>query len=86
MSVKIDPKSKEFKSFNIDLKILNLDERSELNDKFMEEANNGVPKFSFWVDVVRQGTDLSDEEINKFSTDELIGIANKVFEEANKKK
>lgn len=86
MSIKVESKGKEFKSFNIDLKILNLDERCELNDKFISQANNGVPKFSFWVDVIRIGTELSDEDINKFSTDELIGIANKVFEETNKKK
>tara|TARA_R100000808_G_C2099379_1_gene117003 strand:- start:590 stop:850 length:261 start_codon:yes stop_codon:yes gene_type:complete len=86
MSVNVESKNKEFKTFRIDLKELNLDERSALNDKFMQEANEGLPKFSFWVDVVRQGTELPDEEINKFSTDELIAIANKIFEEANKKK
>lgn len=86
MSVSVESKNKEFKTFKIDLKELDLDQRSELNDKFMEEANNGVPNFSFWVDVVRQGTELPDEEINKYSTDELIAIANKIFEEANKKK
>ena len=85
MSVSVESKNKEFKTFKIDLKELGLDERSELNDKFMEAAVDGVPKFSFWVDVVRQGTDLPDEEINKYSTDELIAIANKIFEEANKK-
>ena len=86
MSVNVESKNKEFKTFKIDLKELGLDERSELNDKFMEAAVDGVPKFSFWVDVVTQGTDLPDEEINKYSTDELIAIANKIFEEANKKK
>ena len=86
MSVNVESKNKEFKTFRIDLKELNLDERSALNDKIMQEANEGLPKFSFWVDVVRQGTELPDEEINKFSTDELIAIANKIFEEANKKK
>ena len=86
MSVNVESKNKEFKTFKIDLKELNLDERSALNDKFMQEAHEGLPNFSFWVDVVRQGTDLPDEEINKYSTDELIGIANKIFEEANKKK
>ena len=86
MSVSVESKNKEFKTFKIDLKELDLDQRSELNDKFMVEANNSIPKFSFWVDVVRQGTELPDEEINKFSTDELIAIANKIFEEANKKK
>ena len=86
MSVSVESKNKEFKTFKIDLKELDLDQRSELNDKFMVEANNSIPKFSFWVDVVRQGTELPDEEINKYSTDELIAIANKIFEEANKKK
>ena len=86
MSVNVESKNKEFKTFKIDLKELNLDERSALNDKFMQEANEGLPNFSFWVDVVRQGTELPDKEINKYSTDELIAIANKIFEEANKKK
>ena len=86
MSVSVESKNKEFKTFKIDLKELDLDQRSELNDKFMEESSNGVPNFSFWVDVIRMGTELPDEEINKYSTDELIAITNKIFEEANKKK
>ena len=89
MAVKIKPSEKQtFKSFEIELKELGLDERSKLNDNFTNAFNesNQLPKFSFWVDVIRNGTSLSDEEINKYPTEELIAIANKIFEVANKKK
>ena len=61
--------------------------RCELNDMMIEEtAKSANPAFSWWGGIVLKYTDLDEEELNKYSTDEIIAIANAVFETANKKK
>jgi hypothetical protein len=51
-----------------------------------ETAKNGNPAFSWWGGIVLKYTDLDEEELNKYSTAEIIAIADAVFETANKKK
>ena len=86
--MKIEPsKNQEFKSFDIDIKAIGWKKRCELNDMMMQNGLNGkTPLFSFWGDICLKFTPLKEEELNKYSTDEIIAIANKIFEEANKKK
>jgi hypothetical protein len=62
--------------------------RCELNDMMIKENSNGatMPSFSWWGNIVLKYTDLKESELNKHSTDEIIAIANNIFEEANKKK
>ncbi len=80
-------KNQEFKSFEIELKELGLKDRCKLNDEMIAKSKGDeIPGFSYWIDVIRIGTELTDEEINKYSTDEIVAIAQKIFEEANKKK
>ena len=80
-------KDQAFKKFEIELKELDLKSRCKLNDEIIKKSqSNEMPGFSYWVDVIRIGTDLSDEEINKYSSDEIAAIANAIFEEANRKK
>ena len=59
----------------------------DLDDLMLEEnAKNGNPSFSWWGNIVLEYTELKEEELNKYSTDEIIAIANTIFEVANKKK
>tara|TARA_R100001082_G_C4340378_1_gene149861 strand:- start:637 stop:906 length:270 start_codon:yes stop_codon:yes gene_type:complete len=77
----------EFKQFEISIKTITWKMRCELNDMMIEANSEGnVPKFSWWGNVVLKYTELSEEELNNYSTDEIIAIANAIFEQANKKK
>ena len=84
--MKIKSDGKEFKSFEVKVNEITWQKRCELNDLMVESSKNGVPNFSFWGKVVLDCTGLSEEELNKYSTSEIISIANAIFEEANKKK
>ena len=87
-NLKVKPtEDQEFKTFEISIKDINWKMRCELNDKMIQQNENGkMPPFSWWGDVVLKYTALKEEELNKYSTDEIIAIANKIFEVANKKK
>ena len=87
-TVEIEPKEQQdFKKFEVSIKTITWKMRCELNDMMLQEnAKNGNPSFSFWGNIVLKYTDLDEEELNKYSTDEIIAISNAVFETANKKK
>ena len=86
--VKVAPnEQQEFKSFDLEINDIDLDKRCELNDMMLEISNNGTnPSFSFWVDIILKFTKLKKEELNKYSTDEIVAIATTIFETANAKK
>ena len=42
--------------------------------------------FTFWVDIIRKGTSFAEDDINKYSNEELYALGGKVIEEMNKKK
>ena len=87
MSAKVKPNDKQtFKEFEIQIDEITWKKRCELNDKMLEHSSGKIPPFSFWGEIVLNYTPLTEEEINKFSTDEIIAMANKVFEVANSKK
>ena len=87
MSVKVKPNDKQtFKEFEIQIDEITWKKRCELNDKMLEHSSGKIPPFSFWGEIVLNYTPLTEEEINEFSTDEIIAMANKVFEVANSKK
>ena len=53
----------------------------------LDISNNGTnPSFSFWVDIILKFTRLKKQELNKYSTDEIVAIATTIFETANSKK
>ena len=85
MKIKPDKKD-DFKPFEIDIKPIDWQQRCELNDLMIKEGTGDAPSFSFWGRVVLDCTDLKEEELNKYSTSEIIAIANTIFKEANKKK
>ena len=86
--VKIKPNDEQdFKPFDIAIKDINWKMRCDLNDMMIKENSNGsMPSFSWWGSIVLKYTYLKESELNKYSTDEIIAIANTVFEVANKKK
>lgn len=87
--MKIVPDKKnnqDFKPFEVEIDTIDWETRCKLNDMMMEESKSGAPSFSFWGKVVLDCTNLTEEELNKYSTAEIIAIANVIYEEANKKK
>ena len=77
----------DFKSFEVDIKDITWIMRCQLNDEMIKRNKEGdVPTFSWWGDIVLKYTELKESELNKYSTDEIIAIANTIFEIANKKK
>ena len=80
--VKVDGKG--VKTFELELKELNLTERAEVNDLIFDE--NTPKNFSFWLDIIKKGTVLTDDEIHKFSNEEIYSIGSKIILEMNKKK
>ena len=88
--IKVTPKEEQgqdFKEFEISMKDINWKMRCDLNDMMIKENSNGsIPSISWWGSIVLKFTDIKETELNKYSTDEIIAIANTIFEVANKKK
>ena len=86
--IKVKPtEEQDFNEFEISIKDIKWKMRCDLNDMMIKENSNGaMPSFSWWGDIVLKYTDLKEGELNKYSTDEIIAIANAIFEVANKKK
>ena len=73
-----------FKAFEVEVRELNLQEREELNDKIMDKEVK--QNFSFWLSIIKDCTDYSDEELNEYSLEELVQMSSVIIENANKKK
>ena len=73
-----------FKAFEVEVSELNLQERAELNDKIMDKEVK--QNFSFWLSIIKDCTDYSDEELNEYSLEELVQMSSVIIENANKKK
>ena len=84
--MKIDIKGEGVKPFKLDIKEFNLTERIELNNLLYKFFNNKDGMFGPAIEIVRISTDLSDEEINNYSNDEIFSIAISVSNFVNKKK
>ena len=86
--IKVKPSDgQNFKPFEIEIRDIDWKRRCALNDKMIKENSNGsMPSFSWWGEIVLQFTELKEVELNNYSTDEIISIANTIFEVANKKK
>ena len=81
---KVKIKGEGFKPFDCELKEINLTERAEINDLIFD--TEAKKNFSFWLDIIKRGTSLSDDELNKFSNEEIYGLGASVIVEMNKKK
>ena len=79
--------NQSFKTFEVEIPEIDWKKRCELNDLMIATTQEGnTPTFTFWGDICLKYTKLSEEELNNCTTDEIIAIANKVFEVANSKK
>ena len=84
--MKLDIKGEGIKPFKLEVKDFNLNDRIELNNLLYQFFNNKEGMFSPAIDIVRMATELSDEEINNYSNDEIFQIAIAVSNHVNKKK
>ena len=84
--MEIDIKAEGIKPFKLDIKEFNLNERIELNNLLYKFFNNKEGMFGPAIDIVRLASELSDEDINNYSNDEIFGIAIAVSNYVNKKK
>ena len=76
--------NQKFKTFEIEINLLTLSQRATMNDLMTDESR--AKNFTFWIEVIRLGADFNDEELNNFSTEEILGIANAIIQDVNSKK
>ena len=79
-------KGENVKEIAFEVKDLNLDERVSFNKAITNNGNLTGIQFGDFVEAVRLGTKLTDDDINKFTDTEIISIANRCYEVINKKK
>ena len=46
----------------------------------------GKQNFSFWLQIIKDCTRYTDEELNGYSLDELVAFSSAIIEDVNKKK
>lgn len=69
----------------VELGVINLDLRCEINDKLTGVGQEN-PNFSLWVWLLRKATKLTDNEINDMGIEEITELSINIFEKINKKK
>ena len=84
--MKLNIKGEGIKAFKLEVKEFNLSERIELNNLLYQFFNNKEGMFGPAIDIVRMATELSDDDINNYSNDEIFQIAIAVSNHVNKKK
>ena len=83
---KVMIKGDDFKPFEIDVKDLNLKERVDLNEILYKMFSNKEGMFGPAINVIRFATNISDDEINLFSNEQIFQIAIEISNIVNKKK
>ena len=81
---KVKVEGEGIKSFDVEFKDLNLTQRAEINDLIFD--TDVKKNFSFWLEIIKRGTTLKDEDIHEYSNEEIYSIGAKVILEMNKKK
>ena len=81
---KVKVEGKGIKTFEVEFKELNLTERAEVNDIIFDDDTK--KNFSFWLDIIKKGTVLKDDEIHKYSNEEIYSLGTRIILEMNKKK
>ena len=77
-------RNKGIKTFEAEIRLLNLSERADLNDKIMDQGAS--QNFSFWLQIIKDCTRYTDDELNEYSLDELVALSSCIIEDVNKKK
>ena len=81
-NLELDP-PQDFKPFDIEIAEIGWRDRCKLNDGMMK---NGEPSFTELGEIAIKYTGLKEEDIHKYSNQEILGITSTIFDEANKKK
>ena len=81
---KVKVEGEGIKSFEVEFKELNLTQRAEINDIIFD--TDVKKNFSFWLNIIKRGTTLTNDDIHNYSNDEIYSIGAKVILEMNKKK
>ena len=77
-------KTNDIKKIQYSIKEMNLDERCDFLDHIW--SNIKEEKFSLFVWILRNATDLSDDQVNVLSSEDIVELAKQVADEINKKK
>ena len=75
-----------FKPFEIEIEELSLDKREELNVFIWEMFNAKKGMFGPSVNVIRTATNMTDEQINELSNDQIFQASIEISNVVNKKK
>ena len=75
-----------FKPFEIEVEELSLDKREELNVFIWEMFNAKKGMFGPSVNVIRTATNMTDEQINELSNDQIFQASIEISNVVNKKK
>tara|TARA_Y100000310_G_scaffold114486_1_gene112968 strand:- start:167 stop:436 length:270 start_codon:yes stop_codon:yes gene_type:complete len=81
-NLELDP-PQDFKPFDIDIIEIKWRDRCKLNNGHM---NGEIPSFTEIGDIAMKYTGLKEEDIHKYSNNEIMGITAAIYNEANKKK
>ena len=83
---KVKIKGEGFKPFEIEIEELSLDKREELNVFIWEMFNAKKGMFGPSVNVIRTATNMTDEQINELSNDQIFQASIEISNVVNKKK
>ena len=83
---KLKIKGEGFKTFEIEVKEPNLDEREELNAFLYKMFNEKNGMFGPSINIIRLMTKITDDDINNYSNDQIFQIAIEISNFVNKKK
>ena len=91
MKIKVKPdEGQEFKAFDLELidKVKgNWKTRCEITDRMMAQSYTGeLPLLSWYGETVLKYTTLKEEDLEKYSLDEIAAMSNAIFNEVNRKK
>ena len=84
--IKAKIKGEGFKPFEIEIEELSLDKREELNVFIWEMFNAKKGMFGPSVNVIRTATNMTDEQINELSNDQIFQASIEISNVVNKKK
>ena len=83
---KVKIKGEGFKPFEIEIEELSLDKREELNVFIWKMFNDKKGMFGPSINVIRTATNMTDEQINELSNEQIFQAAIEISNIVNKKK
>ena len=86
--MKIKPEApKDFNAFEIEVNEVEYKTMCWMIDTYQDYIEQGKnPPFSYYGDIVLKCTELSEEQLNKYSNHEIRAMGQQIFLESSKKK